>query len=165
MRAIHSLVALLASAGTATADYGLHIPQVEAAVQQMLSKFSPHVGYRGPSGNAAAQAKGWHPKLTPPPAANTGAYWLEQIKHQGVAAFNPNAGYQVFRNVKVPSPLLSLLPTLSHGLGQEANQLMSRTSEPRGTVSLMTLLRSTMPSAAVADVLPVPANPRLRHPL
>lgn len=28
-------------------------------------------------------------------------FWLESIKHQGIAAFNPNPGsYQVFRNVK-----------------------------------------------------------------
>ena len=101
MRTIHSLVALLASAGTATADYGLHIPQVEAAVQQMLSRFGCYVGYSGPSGNEAAQAKGWRPRQAPSTVANTGEYWLEQINHQGVAAFNPNASYQVFRNVKV----------------------------------------------------------------
>lgn len=29
------------------------------------------------------------------------SYWLEDIKHQGIAAFNPDASsYQVFRNVK-----------------------------------------------------------------
>lgn len=27
-------------------------------------------------------------------------FWLESIKHQGVAAFNKNSTYQVFRNVK-----------------------------------------------------------------
>lgn len=27
-------------------------------------------------------------------------YWLEQIDHQGVAAFNADTGYKVFRNVK-----------------------------------------------------------------
>ena len=28
-------------------------------------------------------------------------YWLEKIKHQGIAAYNPNpTGYKVFRNVK-----------------------------------------------------------------
>jgi len=25
---------------------------------------------------------------------------MEEIQHQGIAAFNPNASYQVFRNVK-----------------------------------------------------------------
>ena len=28
-------------------------------------------------------------------------YWLEKIKHQGIAAYNPDpTGYKVFRNVK-----------------------------------------------------------------
>jgi hypothetical protein len=35
------------------------------------------------------------------PSSVSTPYWLEQIKHQGVAAFNPSPGtYQVFRNVK-----------------------------------------------------------------
>ncbi|KAJ3560072.1 hypothetical protein NP233_g11075 [Leucocoprinus birnbaumii] len=34
-------------------------------------------------------------------AAPSDPFWLERIKHQGTAAFNPNpSGYQVFRNVK-----------------------------------------------------------------
>ncbi|KIM94752.1 carbohydrate-binding module family 6 protein [Oidiodendron maius Zn] len=33
-------------------------------------------------------------------ASNTSIFWLEQIKHQGVAAFNPDEQYTVFRNVK-----------------------------------------------------------------
>ncbi|KAK1776428.1 pectate lyase superfamily protein-domain-containing protein [Copromyces sp. CBS 386.78] len=28
------------------------------------------------------------------------AYWMEEIQHQGVASFNPDKSYQVFRNVK-----------------------------------------------------------------
>jgi glucan 1,3-beta-glucosidase len=27
-------------------------------------------------------------------------FWLEKMKHQGKAAFNPDADYQVFRNIK-----------------------------------------------------------------
>jgi hypothetical protein len=27
-------------------------------------------------------------------------YWMEQIAHRGKSAFNPDASYQVFRNVK-----------------------------------------------------------------
>ena len=27
------------------------------------------------------------------------AYWLDQIKHQGVSPFNPDTGYAVYRNV------------------------------------------------------------------
>lgn len=42
--------------------------------------------------------------LTQGTAAPTDPYWMETIKHQGIAAFNPNpATYQVFRNVKVSS--------------------------------------------------------------
>ena len=39
--------------------------------------------------------------LGPGTAAPGEPYWMERIKHQGVAAFNPRPGdYQVFRNVK-----------------------------------------------------------------
>lgn len=36
----------------------------------------------------------------PTGAASCEPYWMEQIKHQGVASFNPDSTYQVFRNVK-----------------------------------------------------------------
>jgi hypothetical protein len=36
------------------------------------------------------------PTAIPTPAS----YWLADIKHQGVAAFNPDPTYQVFSNVK-----------------------------------------------------------------
>lgn len=40
--------------------------------------------------------------ITQGTAAPGDPYWMETIKHQGTAAFNPNpSGYQVFRNVKV----------------------------------------------------------------
>ena len=39
--------------------------------------------------------------MGPGTAAPGEPYWMEKIKHQGVAAFNPRPGeYQVFRNVK-----------------------------------------------------------------
>ena len=39
--------------------------------------------------------------VVPGTAAPGEPYWMERIKHQGVAAFNPRPGeYQVFRNVK-----------------------------------------------------------------
>ncbi|KAJ8093122.1 hypothetical protein PM082_020607 [Marasmius tenuissimus] len=39
--------------------------------------------------------------IGPGTAAPGDPFWLERIKHQGIAAFNPNpSGYQVFRNVK-----------------------------------------------------------------
>jgi hypothetical protein len=33
-------------------------------------------------------------------AAPDDIFWLEAIKHQGKAAYNPDPSYQVFRNVK-----------------------------------------------------------------
>lgn len=42
--------------------------------------------------------------VKPGPTSTPGgcaAYWLEDIKHQGLASFNPNvSSYQIFRNVK-----------------------------------------------------------------
>lgn len=39
--------------------------------------------------------------LGPGTAAPGQPYWMESIKHQGIAAFNPRPNeYQVFRNVK-----------------------------------------------------------------
>lgn len=39
-----------------------------------------------------------YPQL--PATAFCEPYWLENVKHQGVASFNSNSTYQVFRNVK-----------------------------------------------------------------
>lgn len=38
--------------------------------------------------------------LTTGQAAPGEPYWLQDIKHQGTSAFNPNKTYQVFRNVQ-----------------------------------------------------------------
>jgi hypothetical protein len=44
---------------------------------------------------------GSHYSTGSPTATSTPAsYWLADIKHRGVAAFNPDPTYQVFRNVK-----------------------------------------------------------------
>ena len=41
------------------------------------------------------------------------AFWMENIKHQGISAFNPDPSkYQVFRNVKVSTSNLRVsIPT------------------------------------------------------
>jgi glucan 1,3-beta-glucosidase len=44
-----------------------------------------------------------HPTTTSsasPSATASCSYWLENIKHQGISAFNPDTNYTVFRNVK-----------------------------------------------------------------
>ena len=76
------------------------IPFIESVVSSATSAFAPAVQYTGPTGTAAAilatsSTIKVAATVTPAP------YWLEEIKHQGVAAFNPSpATYQVFRNVK-----------------------------------------------------------------
>lgn len=37
---------------------------------------------------------------SPSPKADACSFWFEQLPHQGVAAFNPDASYKVFRSVK-----------------------------------------------------------------
>ena len=71
-------------------------------------------------------------------AAPTAPFWMEQIQHQGSAPFNPNpSGYQVFRNVKVSF--------FSSSESPDSRRLTPcfRISEPRATVSLMILRRSS----------------------
>jgi len=99
MRFSHALLALAASASTVAADFRVNIPEVESAVELVLSKFAANVHYHGPTGTATHAAATYRPRPGPP-TATAGSYWLENIKHQGVAAFNPDMTYQVFRNVK-----------------------------------------------------------------
>lgn len=79
------------------------IPWVESVVSSMTSVLQPAVTYAGPTGNASIALK-TSTAASPFVAAATPAtapYWLETIKHQGIAAFNANpSSYQVFRNVK-----------------------------------------------------------------
>ncbi len=103
MRSIWSAVPLLALISGAAADDGLvprrlkPIPFIESAVHSLLTEFVHYPAYHGPTGTATAAIRG-KPTVsaTPTPAP----YWLEQIKHQGISAFNPDKSYQVFRNVK-----------------------------------------------------------------
>lgn len=38
--------------------------------------------------------------ISQPTSGSCAPYWLENIKHQGLASFNSNSTYQIFRNVK-----------------------------------------------------------------
>jgi glucan 1,3-beta-glucosidase len=33
-------------------------------------------------------------------AATVRAFWMEEVAHQGISAYNPDPNYKVFRNVK-----------------------------------------------------------------
>jgi glucan 1,3-beta-glucosidase len=79
------------------------IPWVESVVSSMTSALKPAVTYAGPTGNASIALKTSTAASVFVAAATPAAtpYWLETIKHQGIAAFNANpSSYQVFRNVK-----------------------------------------------------------------
>lgn len=74
-------------------------PEVQFWVQSMLGQFSRYTHYPGPSPTASLHPRPTIPFQPAPTAACS--YWLEDIKHQDIAAFNADpATYQVFRNVK-----------------------------------------------------------------
>lgn len=83
----------------------LQIPQVDQLVKSALNSVADYTDYQGPTGTAAAtlsSATAVVKNLIPSLVATTDpSYWLADIKHQGIAAFNPNpSNYTVFRNVK-----------------------------------------------------------------
>ena len=70
-------------------------PEVKQDVDNMVQQSNQYVSYRGPDHDVPKK-----PKHGPEPPPGV-TYWLENIKHQGIASFNPSpATYQVFRNVK-----------------------------------------------------------------
>jgi len=100
MVGINALAALLvAVSGVAAQHVHYKIPQVEYFVQSMTREYGNWANYHGPTGTGL-RPRPTHTKVPPRPS-NVCSYWLENIQHQGVAAFNPDpTGYQVFRNVK-----------------------------------------------------------------
>lgn len=83
-------------AGVWTTHDGHQIPEIESVVASMTQEFEPAVTYVGPTEAQHSHYSTSRPSATPTPAS----YWLADIRHQGVAAFNPDTTYQVFRNVK-----------------------------------------------------------------
>lgn len=53
-----------------------------------------------------------HPRSFGDATSLDAPFWLENIKHQGIAAFRENSTYQVFRNVKDFGAKGSFLPTI-----------------------------------------------------
>jgi hypothetical protein len=79
------------------------VPKVLACVVALLFSLAVTVHALGSSCTAP---------LGPGTAGPNDPFWMENIKHQGTAAFNPNpSGYQVFRNVKVCGHIV-VLPDL-----------------------------------------------------
>lgn len=74
----------------------LELPQVDALVKQALKPLAAWTKYHGPKGVIPNSNH-----LHGPVVASDPSYWLADISHQGLAAFNSNpSGYTVFRNVK-----------------------------------------------------------------
>lgn len=87
----------------------LDIPAVDQVVDSALSFLSAYTAYNGPTGSAtsvlASETASGNPTKHGNAVLNAAVddppYWLADISHQGVAAFNSNpSGYAVFRNVK-----------------------------------------------------------------
>lgn len=104
---MHFSTVFAASLAAVAPSFAQHVhfepPEVSSYVHSMMSEYGPYTSYGGPA------PTWWHhhphpPRPTnpiPPPPTASCSYWLENIKHQGVAAFNPSPStYQVFRNVK-----------------------------------------------------------------
>jgi glucan 1,3-beta-glucosidase len=83
----------------------LEIPAVDDIVSSALLPFEEYMSF-GAATKVATAATGFRTKAAESiehsvAAAADTPYWLADIAHQGVAAFNPNPpGYKVFRNVK-----------------------------------------------------------------
>ena len=97
MLGLSSLLTVLPLAAVTLARHlNYEPPEIKQDVDQMVSEFQKYVNFKGPDHDVD-----YKPKKEKPGPANVGTYWMEQIRHQGKAPFNPQAGsYQVFRNVK-----------------------------------------------------------------
>lgn len=107
MRRIYVIASLSLLAG-ASAQL-LDIPAVDQVVESALSSLAAYTAYNGPTGSAASALASETAAANPTRQGNVvldaavddPPYWLADISHQGVAAFNSNpSGYTVFRNVK-----------------------------------------------------------------
>lgn len=78
----------------------LHLPQVEKLVKEALKPLAAYTNYHGPkAGTSNSIVQSVVEGATS--AAVDPSYWLADISHQGLAAFNSYpSGYKVFRNVK-----------------------------------------------------------------
>ena len=102
MRFLPLAVALVSVTVNASHD----IPAVDKLVSSVMSSLAAYTELAAPTGTPAATVATDHNstlkgvkgfKLV---EAVDASYWLESIAHQGVAAFNGDSSYTVFRNVK-----------------------------------------------------------------
>jgi glucan 1,3-beta-glucosidase len=100
-----SVIAYLSLLAGANAQL-LEIPAVDNLVSSAMRSFEQYTSLGDPTRVATAVASlktntAKVAKVNAGVAAADTAYWLADIAHQGIAAFNSNpSGYKVFRNVK-----------------------------------------------------------------
>nr|OQO20319.1 hypothetical protein B0A51_12479 [Rachicladosporium sp. CCFEE 5018] len=102
---MRSAIVILTSFALATGVIAQHghvdIPEIDRYVHSMLDKYNKYTKYPGPSPTYWQHPSPRPTKPVPKPPVDKCSFWMENIKHQGVAAFNPSPStYQVFRNVK-----------------------------------------------------------------
>ena len=107
MRLPYCLISYCLVAGTTAL---VDLPEVSQVVTSALKSLSIDTAYHAPtlapvpantSNDAAPAASNNSGNITTHAAVADPAYWLADIAHQGIAAFNGNpSGYVVFRNVK-----------------------------------------------------------------
>lgn len=163
MHSFFLLQCLLGASSPVFASLQHPVQWVESVVSSMTSEFLPAVTYAGPTGTVSAASNMSTTRIRPlvaaaTPTATIAPYWLEQIKHQGIAAFNPSpSSYQVFRNVKdfgAKGP--------SRNFGQKCSILTRMWSQEMESQMIRQL--STQPLAPGEDVHLEAATPRPPHP-
>jgi glucan 1,3-beta-glucosidase len=105
---IFLLLSLRLATNTVASQRALPNPWVESIVDFTTQEFSPYITFKGHPhphhpGSPETQASTTSSSTPKPTETSTNTpegYWLSDMHHQGVAAFNPNPGYKVFRNVK-----------------------------------------------------------------
>lgn len=100
MRVLRSIIVPVLLQAAAASHVHYTPREIELVVATVRREFARYPTYDGPTGTATAATTA-KPSWSAVPTNATTSYWFEDIKHQGVAAFNPNsASYQVFRNVR-----------------------------------------------------------------
>ncbi|KAI9738277.1 MAG: hypothetical protein M1834_008775 [Cirrosporium novae-zelandiae] len=101
---MHSISWLTSASLFACATALVDIPAVDAVVSSALHSLSAYTAYNGPTGTASAAATTTaksNSLIHVDAAVSDPSYWLADITHQGLAAFNSDpSSYTVFRNVK-----------------------------------------------------------------
>lgn len=99
MKLLNVIFAALAVSFVEAQHVHYRIPEVSSVVSSVKARYSEYVHYDGPSGKT-------HAKPTPSKALEARAtttcatYWLDGMTHQGLAPFQSDSTYKVYRNVK-----------------------------------------------------------------